>query len=229
MNRNEFLKLFKSNYLELNIEQKNINNHIHINLSILSKINNELNFFNLNEIRLIGFKPREKIFENNILKINVNEIYDHVIKEHNILGQNRTLYRVESNNDLGIYDAGGLYLFSEDIRKVKNDPYYDNKLKSIFDSMNDYESKRKYKGDWKFAFENLDDLIEWIGDKETYLNILNDSKGFRIKELTIPENMIIYGAKQAIYKKDSVRSEIKINFNYIEKNFLNKKNKLKHN
>lgn len=75
MNRNKFLKLFNSNSIELKIEKKDINNNMKINLSILSKIHDELNLFNLNEIRLLGFKEKEKIFDNNTLRININEIY----------------------------------------------------------------------------------------------------------------------------------------------------------
>lgn len=226
MNRNEFLKLFNSNHIELEVEEKDVENILKINLMILSKKTKEIDSFNLNTVRFMGFKPKDKSFENNTLKININEIYDHIIEEHNLLGQNKKLYRLESSDNLGIYDAGGIYLFSEEQRRKKNDPFYDDKLNSIFDSINDNGGIAKYKGDWKFAFDKLEDLIEWIGDNETYLNISKDSRGFNIKEITVPENMIIYGNKQAIFKDNSVRETLKLNLNTIEHQFLKKNKKL---
>lgn len=91
--------------------------------------------------------------------------------------------------------------------------------------MNDYNSTEKYKGDWNFAFDNLEDLKSWIGNKETYLNILNDKRGFNIKEIIVPDYMVINGDKQVIFKNDRIRTTNKIEFKTLEKYFLN--NKLK--
>lgn len=222
MNRNKFLKLFKDSFIEVKIDDKKIDNNLYINLKILTHIEEELKLFNLNEIRFIGFKSKELNIDNNILKINLNEIYDYISKEHNITGLNRKLYRIESNDNLGIYNAGGAYLFKN---KGLGDPYHDEKLNTIFDSMNDYNSTEKYKGDWNFAFDNLEDLKSWIGNKETYLNILNDKRGFNIKEIIVPDYMVINGDKQVIFKNDRIRTTNKIEFKTLEKYFLN--NKLK--
>lgn len=47
MNRNEFLKLFNSNHIELEVEEKDVENILKINLMILSKKTKEIDSFNL--------------------------------------------------------------------------------------------------------------------------------------------------------------------------------------
>lgn len=176
---------------------------------LINNYKNEFSIFNLTNLNIEKFSP-EKQFENNFLRFNINELYDHIINEHNLLGQNIKLYRIESKDNLGIYDAGGLYLFDEDEKDFRLDPFNDKKLNNIFNSMNDYDIDKKYKSKWKFAFQNKEDLNKWIGGKKTYQNILNDNRSFHIKELLVPENMVIKGDNQVIYKSEHVRMSFKI-------------------
>ncbi len=190
---------------------------------LLNQYQNEFSNFNLTNLNIGKFSP-EKQIEKDLLKFNINELYDYIINENNLLGQNIKLYRIESKDNLGIYDAGGLYLFDENENNLRLDPYNDKKLNHIFNSFNDYDIEKKYKSKWKFAFENKEDLNKWIGSGITYSNIINDNRGFHVKELLVPENMVIKGEQQVIYKSENVRMSFKI-----ELQDLNKKSIIRNN
>jgi hypothetical protein len=183
---------------------------------LIKEYKNEFSNFNLPNLNIAKFSP-EKIIEKDLLKFNINELYDYIINENNLLGQNIKLYRIESKDNLGIYDAGGLYLFDETEKNLRLDPYNDNKLNHIFNSINDYDIDKKYKSKWKFAFENKEDLNKWIGSQKTYENIINDNRCFHIKELLVPENMVIKGNNQVIYKSEHVRMTSKIELQNLNK------------
>jgi len=183
---------------------------------LIKEYKNEFLIFNLPNLNIAKFSP-EKQIEKDLLKFNINELYDYIINENNLLVQNIKLYRIESKDNLGIYDAGGLYLFDETENNLRLDPYNDNKLNHIFNSINDYDIDKKYKSKWKFAFENKEDLNKWIGSQKTYENIINDNRGFHIKELLVPENMVIKGNNQVIYKSEHVRMTSKIELQNLNK------------
>lgn len=223
MKRERFIELFNDSNTELNIEiDKNIDAKNYIKLYLLSeKFSHVWDKIGLPEYRLFNFKMQYTKQNGNQYSINLNELYDHIANEHILLGQDITLYRIESETGLGIYDAGGQYLFSEESNRKRSDPFYDAKLNQIFDSINDYNTD-KYKNEWNFAFSKLEDLSNWVNDKETYQNIKDDYRKFNIKQITVPENMIIVGNGQVIYKKSNTRSVKTLNFNTIENIFLEK-------
>lgn len=219
MKRSKFIELFNSENGFIKIEFKNnvIDYNLYTALYIQSNYEYILREFNLNNIRLNNIKLNVTSYSGYI-EVNLNEIYDHIINEHNILGQNKKLYRIESQDNLGIYNAGGFYLLSEKSNNKRKDPAYDDNLNHIFDSINDY-SASGYKTKWNFAFENIEDLKEWISDKETYINLRDDNRHFHIKEIYVPENMIIVGNKQVIFQSEKIRTINKIEIKIFEKDF----------
>lgn len=229
MKRDRFIQLFNNNNPELNIkiDQNIADVNTYIKLYLLSeKFDHVWDKIGLPEYRLFNFKMQHSKQNENEYSINLNELYDHIANEHTLLGQDITLYRIESADGLGIYNAGGHYLFSEESRKRINDPFYDEKLNKIFNSINDYNINQ-YKNEWNFAFLKLEDLSNWIHDKQTYQNIKEDYRKFEIKQITVPENMLIIGNEQVIYKKDSIRSIKKLKFDIIENEFMPQKSKHK--
>jgi hypothetical protein len=221
MKRERFIELFNDSNTELNIDiEQGVDANNYIKLYLLSeKFSHVWDKIGLPEYRLFGFKMQHAKKNENIYTINLNELYDHIANEHLLLGQDVTLYRIESADNLGIYNAGGKYLFSENSNNNRLDPFYDDKLNTIFNSINDYNINQ-YKNEWNFAFLKLEDLAKWIHDSETYQNIKNDYRKFNIKEIKVPENMVIIGHDQVIYKKSNIRSIKKLDFNTIENNFI---------
>lgn len=208
MNRDVFINKLKMLYLDnYNIKNDsfivnfNINQYNNAELLIknelkntLKKINSNLNFNNYNI-----YQYNNSIKENHMI-VNANDFFDHIISTNQIESKNVFLYRIVNKDDLGVYDAGGRYLFVGEQRRT--DPSQDDKLNKIFYEMNDYSSTESYKQNWFFAFETIDSLFEWIDNEESFDNLVKS--GFKIKEIKIQENAVIKGEGQVIYLDNSV-------------------------
>lgn len=203
MNREVFINKLKMLYLDnYNIKNDsfkvNFNIHQYNNAELLiknelkntlKKINSNLNFNNYNI-----YQYNNSIKEDHMI-INANDFFDHIISTNQIESKNIFLYRIVNKDDLGVYDAGGRYLFVGEQRRT--DPSQDDKLNKIFYEMNDYSSTESYKKKWFFAFDTIDSLFEWINNEESFDNLVKSN--FKIKEIQIPENAVIKGNEQIIY------------------------------
>ncbi len=165
-----------------------------ISNSVLPKI--ELDYYELEDYDQVVFN----------VTLNVNELYDAYKNEYKT--NYVEVYRVEGN------DGNGLYQQNIKIENNKNrpSPYQDGDISLIFNgSMTD---NNPYQKEYIFGFKDLNQLKEWIKDI--------DMSNLIIKKYKIPENYVIEGEKQIIFKKEE--SEFIEN---IDINNLNKKVKLK--
>ena len=229
MKRSRFIELFNSDngILKIELKSQTTDYHFYTAIYLQSKFSHIFDKLNIKNLRLTKFRSKYSEVFDSSLNLNLNELYDFMVEEHNILGQNKTLYRLESKSGLGVYDSGGYYLFNEEHNKKRPDPFSDNKINHIFNSVNDYDSQT-YKSEWKFAFSSLDELKNWIQDEKTFNNLKNDNRGYHIKEFLVPENMVIEGDSQIIFKDKFVRTSKSINLDSLNFDFKNR-SKLKIN
>lgn len=226
MKRNDFINLFKSDLDDIlkikRDENKNVN--LFTSLYILSKYEDDLKkALSLNQVNLMGLDIKYSRVTKNYVYLDLNELYDQVMKDNNLLGQNVTLYRIENKDGKGIITLGCSYLFGDRSTEISKVPYTDPSIAYIFVNRSDNHNGN-YKNKWKFAFRSLEDLKDWIKDKNTFDSIKNNKEKFIINEICIPEKMVINGEKESIFESNSIRKSKLIKLDDVEFNFKNKNN-----
>lgn len=133
------------------------------------------------------------------LKINVNQLYDEVIANNQILTPTKTLYRVENDKGEGLYSS----FFGGDAGNQEHhtDPADDTALSVLF-SHKLYYSNSKYSDDWHFAFNDMKDLKEWI-HAEGFIPQLY-KKNFCVYQVEVPESAVILGEGQCAFQKSKI-------------------------
>lgn len=142
-------------------------------------------------------------------KININELYDIITKVESYSKENIEVYRVETNDDRGLYDTFFAALPVDEINHPS--PRDDKNFTGIFDHHNnDYNYMQK----WNFGFENLVDVKNWLLSEKNISTLKNIGAG--IRKITIDKNYVINGNKQIIFQKEEKLSETILELNVLQ-------------
>lgn len=142
------------------------------------------------------------------VNLNLNILFDSIIENYPELNTDITsIYRIENKNGGGLYDGAGFSIMARNVNEGANTqpcPSTEPTFMSIFDFQNRY-IPNDYKRSWNFAFTSVEQLKNWINcaDKIKELKMF----GFEIYEMEIPENFVIFGEKQTIFKNDKILSK----------------------
>jgi hypothetical protein len=142
------------------------------------------------------------------VSLNLNILFDSIINKHPEINSNlSSIYRIENKNGFGLYDGIGFSIMARNINENENTqpcPSTEISFMSIFDWQN-IHIPNEYKRSWNFAFSSLPQLENWINcpDKIKELKTF----GFEIYEVKVPENFVILGEKQTIFKNDKIVSK----------------------
>ncbi len=138
------------------------------------------------------------------VNFNLNILYDYIINKYPDLNNNNTtIYRIEHFNGTGLYDGSGFSIMSKAANKYDSQPCpsTEKAFMSIFDFHNRYIDS-SYKKEWSFCFSDLNQLNKWCHSKEVLTELKEN--GYSINEIIIPENFVIKGLNQSIFKKDKI-------------------------
>lgn len=156
-----------------------------------------------------------------LANLNLNILYDKLI-DNKIINNDEmiTLYRIESNDNKGLYDGIGynILLNTEDYNHPG--PEKEGNFMNIF-AHSGHLLNNEYKAKWLFAFSDESQLKGWLGNKKVFdLLVEND---FQLKKITINSSKAIIGHSQAIYLGTNVDKVETLPMNTIEHLFTKKK------
>jgi len=131
------------------------------------------------------------------IEFNPHLYYDRLPLQSNII----TLYRLENSEGKGVYDiAGGKGLKNEE----SHVPELDDSINFLFDISKVNNFFNHYKREWRFACASPELLKSWImPGQEEFLR----SRNIGIAQIEIPEQFVINGQYQSIFKQEHVLSK----------------------
>lgn len=131
------------------------------------------------------------------IEFNPHLYYDRLPLHSNII----TLYRLENSEGKGVYDiTGGKGLKNEE----SHVPELDYSINFLFDISKVNNFFNHYKREWRFACASPELLKSWImPGQEEFLR----SKNIGIAQIEIPEQFVINGQYQSIFKQEHVLSK----------------------
>lgn len=139
-------------------------------------------------------------------KINLHELYDAVILNSENALDTAIIYRVENSFEQGLYSG---FFASHPINPENQpNPMVDKNFKGIFDE--DFRYKTPYTEQWYFGFNSLKEVKNWL-QKEDIFEKLNQN-GFKVKKIWIPQNFVIQGNQQLIFKKNQTIWKYSLNW-----------------
>lgn len=228
MNRESFINYFKNKYkdqfsdyyyslfFDIDLEEFD-NKKILSSLYLTNKLLNDFELLNIKDFNIpkdliqVNFDWDYNEDESNTnplirhnVNFNLNILYDHIVNKYPDLNNNNIkIYRIEHLNGTGLYDGAGFSIMSKAANKYNSQPCpsTEEAFMSIFDFHNRYIDN-SYKKEWSFCFSDLNQLNKWCNSKEV-LDELKEN-GYKINEIIIPENFVIKGINQSIFKKDKI-------------------------
>lgn len=162
---------------------------------ILDKINNHKNY----DVYYEEDNPDSE-FCSFKCEININELYDIIKKVEKYPVETVEVYRIETNDNRGLYDTFFAALPVDEIHHPN--PRLDTNFLGIFDN---YNNDYNYMNKWSFGFANVEDIKNWLLTEENQQKL--QTIGGTIKQITIDKNYVIYGNKQLIFKKEEKIAE----------------------
>lgn len=183
-------------------------------------------------IDIIKEDLHELLFDKSVIKptysgkiklgFDYHSLYDCLLNKDKFESQpNIKIYRLETNNNKGIYQDYILNLPIEeyenfiDDHKKRPPPLEDDCLKSLFCSRTIIDEE--YQKAWCFGFKNKKDILKWFNNKEILNKAISDS-GAHIAVYSVPGTDYIASSKQAAFK---IKNAKKVNQLKIES--LNRK------
>lgn len=155
--------------------------------------------------------------------INLNSLYDTVVSEKKMYGESRSIYRIEDAADKGLYSGVGFKIMCDSKTGIQPNPADDESFMSIFNQSDNYISE-SYKKSWQFAFNDLNQLKNWVGDKHALESLIQHN--YHIKEIIVSENCLIIGNEQVVYQPSGVQGHKQLPLSIATKLFDNEPVKL---
>lgn len=130
------------------------------------------------------------------VSVDLNDFYDNYPFDHQNTAM-KSVLRLCNEKGQGIYALGLGYKFLNS----GSSPHEDPELKMIFPS---FFKEREYSKNWLFGFKDMEQAKKWL-DNEKMIEEMHGF-GLRLATLEVPENFVIEGHDQLIYRSDKVVS-----------------------
>lgn len=206
MKRADFLRLFDPAYCDksynythdLDMPVQSSNEEVLKELKKAFPVNFEENQAHLFKVSpdwlFMDDNPEEEGWRYQV-SVDLNDFYDSYPFEQNHAA--KKIFRLCNEKGQGIYALGLGYKFLNS----GSSPHEDPELKMIFPS---FFKEREYSQNWLFGFKDMEQAKQWL-DNEKMIDEMHGF-GLRLATLTVPENFVIEGHDQVIYRADKVIS-----------------------